>query len=219
MWKYIGIVAALFVLAGLGAATTPEECVDCYSNVVKQTTEQAISNIGISPGASNTVTYANEGMLSGVIVTQFSEDKGKGKDEKNLQNVAFGTIVQDLDQQICGVSTSGIAAEVMNKEIAAAWIQGQGRKEKEADKTVLKEGAYVEQGTLQTIGSPADPSGGAKANLINADSKLAMIVDDMEAVIDIAAKATSETSETAESNAAIENSLDVNVNGGKDDKK
>ncbi|MBC7078856.1 MAG: hypothetical protein H5T42_00015 [Methanothrix sp.] len=215
MWKYLGIVAALFVLAGLGAAS---ECVDCYANIVTQSTTQATTNTNIDLSYYEKVGVVNEGLLAGVIVTDFDDYESEAS--STITPVAFGRIDQSLTQTISG-NTIKDAGNYMNKEISAAWIQGQGRKE--FDPTVCpydpiwagvikKEGAYVSQATTQTLSGMAVDCVDPRVGIVNADNKLAMIVDDMNRVISLTANAASSTNNNAASTGTVTNTVTTTTN-------
>lgn len=215
MWKYIGIVAALFVLAGLGAG---EECVDCYANIVTQSTTQTTSNTNIDLSYYEKVGVVNEGLLAGVIITDFDDYESAAS--STIAPVAFGRIDQSLTQTITG-NTIKDAGNYMNKEISAAWVQGQGRKEFDPTAcpydpawagTIKKEGAYVSQSTGQSLSGLSVDCVDPRVGIINADNKLAMIVDDMNRAISLSANAYSSTTDTAASTGTITNTVTTTTN-------
>ena len=64
----------------------------------------------------------------------------------------------------------------------------------------VKEGAYVLQSTTQLTDNVIDYDSREAGKVLNVDNKLAMIVDDMEAVIDLSANADSTSTDSQASN-------------------
>jgi hypothetical protein len=104
-----------------------------------------------------------------------------------------------------------------NKAIQAAWIVNQGQKEleEEEDGSLVwaKEGAYIAQTTNQTINNIIDYDSREAAKILNVDNKLAMIVDNAQAVIDLAAAATSDTTDSQSSDGTITNDVNITIAG------
>ena len=99
----------------------------------------------------------------------------------------------------------------MNKAIQAAWIANQGLKELE-NETWVKEGAYIAQSTNQTTQNVYDYDSREEANILNLDNKVALIVDDLNAVINLTANADSNATDTASSTGYINNKINVAEN-------
>jgi hypothetical protein len=76
---------------------------------------------------------------------------------------------------------------------------------------LVKEGALISQTTLQTTKNIKDYDSREDAKILNLDNKLAMIVDDLEAVIDITASASSSADDTQSSTGTITNEVDIDI--------
>lgn len=76
---------------------------------------------------------------------------------------------------------------------------------------MVKEGALISQTTLQTTKNIRDYDSREDAKILNLDNKLAMIVDDLKAVIDITASASSSADDTQSSTGTIENEVDIDI--------
>ena len=102
----------------------------------------------------------------------------------------------------------------MNKAIQAAWIANQGLKELEDENGVLtwvKEGAYIAQTTNQTIYNVYDYDSREEAKILNLDNKVALIVDDLNAVINLTANADSDTTDNATSSGNFYDDVNITV--------
>ena len=104
-----------------------------------------------------------------------------------------------------------------NKAIQAAWAANQGVKELETDDAgeplYVKEGTGIMQHTGQSIDNVYDYDSREMAKVLNVDNKLAMIVDDMNSVIDLSANADSTSTDSQASNGNITNNVDVVISG------
>jgi hypothetical protein len=227
MWKYLTALLVLLAMGGLGAAQTVPlmECTDCYSNIITQIDTQTIQDVrlGLSSdqdGNIDTVAVGNEGLSAAVIVTPESTDPAEGS---MYSKSGFARIDQSMDQTISGLgSTDPTAGEgakgiTWNKAIQAAWILNQGQKELDVDEEGnlywAKEGSYIGQSTTQLIDNIYDYDSREKAKVLNVDNKLAMIVDDAEAMISLFASADSAASDTQSSDGTITNNVDIVVSG------
>lgn len=221
MWKYF---AALLVLLAIGVANAQlpvEECTDCYANIITQTDTQVIDTvkIGVSDDGTETVAIGNQGLSAAVIVTpELVDETG------NFMHVGFARIDQTMAQTVSNLGTTdpvngeeGAKGITWNDAIQAAWIANQGIKEKETDAngviTWVKEGAYIAQTTNQTINNIYDYDSREDSKIMNADNKLAMIVDDLEAVINLTASADSDTTDSASSTGVIKSATENIVAG------
>lgn len=221
MWKYF---AALLVLLAIGVANAQlpvEECTDCYANIITQTDTQIIDTvkIGVSDDGTETVAIGNQGLSAAVIVTpELVDETG------NFMHVGFARIDQTMTQTVSNLGTTdpvngeeGAKGITWNDAIQAAWIANQGIKEKELDAdgaiTWVKEGAYIAQTTNQTINNIYDYDSREDSKIMNADNKLAMIVDDLEAVINLTASADSDTTDSASSTGVIKSATENIVAG------
>ncbi len=221
MWKYF---AALLVLLAIGVANAQlpvEECTDCYANIITQTDTQIIDTvkIGVSDDGTETVAIGNQGLSAAVIVTpELVDETG------NFMHVGFARIDQTMAQTVSNLGTTdpvngeeGAKGITWNDAIQAAWIANQGIKEKETDAngviTWVKEGAYIAQTTNQTINNIYDYDSREDSKIMNADNKLAMIVDDLEAVINLTASADSDTTDSASSTGVIKSATENIVAG------
>ena len=225
MWKYL---AALVLLLTMGAVSAqidqyvPEECVDCYANIITQTDTQVVENvrIGMWDGEGDvsieTVGVGNEGLSAAIIVVPDFKDNATDSDFKVA---GFARIDQVMNQKISGLGATidennfeGAKGLTWNKAIQGAWIANQGLKETDDDgMTWAKEGAYIGQTTGQTIQTIFDYDCREEAKILNVDNKLAMIVDNLTAVIDITASADAETSDSQSSYGEVENEVNITV--------
>jgi hypothetical protein len=105
-----------------------------------------------------------------------------------------------------------------NKAIQAAWVANQGLKEYKGETPVegaeyAKEGSYVSQSTTQLTDNVYDYDSREGAKVLNVDNKLAMIVDDMKAVLNLNANANSAATDSQSSTGSILNNVNVTVAG------
>ena len=215
MWKYL---LALIVLLSMGGAALacgddgeecsdgdvlPDYCVDCFANAVIQVDNQKINTVTLGADEGDDAAVGNEGLSAGIIVTPKTVVGPDG-----FKTVAFAKIDQRQTQTIKEITKAKGVTE--NKAIHSAWLQGQGRKEKDEGEW-YKEGALAMQRTTQEITKVSDYDCQDEARVFNADDKLAMIVDDLKQVIDISAKAKAATSDKAESEGTVTNNVDINV--------
>ena len=227
MWKCIVALMALLVIGVAGATPcnnnncpTPEptndgDCIDCWANQIIQHDTQTIENVVIGAGNPEDVGIGNEGLSAAVIVTP------KAGDINGLfVSAPFGKIEQTMVQSISNLGTPGCASVTgakgltWNKAIQAAWMTNQGQKELEVDGNGLKlakEGALISQTTLQTTRNIVDYDSREDAKILNLDNKLAMIVDDLNAVIEITASASSSADDTQSSTGTITNGVDIDI--------
>jgi hypothetical protein len=213
--KYL---VALVLLLSAGAASALDVCTDCYANIITQTDTQTIENVKIGIADENynlnedNVAIGNEGLSAAIIVTP---DVCEGT--ATFKFAGFARIDQVMDQKISGLGTAeptnseeGAKGVTWNKAIQSAWIANQGLKELE-NGVWVKEGAYIKQSTTQLTQNIYDYDSREGAKVLNLDNKLAMIVDDLESVINLTASADAETTDSQSSIGDIENNVDVNV--------
>ncbi len=212
MWKYLLALVVLMTFGGLAVAEV-DYCVDCYANSVVQTDDQTLSTVSLANDEDDNAAVGNEALSAGIIVTKKLTQPA---DDATFIQASFGRIDQRIDQDLSAITGAKGVSE--NKAIQAAWVQGQGRKEVETpededctDPTVMKEGALVMQKTTQDMNTVTSYDCQDDARVFNADNKLAMIVDDLQQVIDISASATSDTSDGASSDGTITNNVDIDV--------
>jgi len=229
MLKYLTILLALLAMGGLGAAQLPlPECTDCYANIITQIDTQTIEDVrlGLSSaddGNIDTVAVGNEGLSAAVIVTPASVDPLLGS---MYSKTGFARIDQTMTQTISGLGSatidpddprSGAKGITWNKAIQAAWIVNQGQKEQEFDEAGnpiwVKEGAYIAQTTTQNIRNIYDYDGREKAKVLNVDNKLAMIVDDINRIVNLTASADTQSSDDQASYGTIENDVNITIAG------
>jgi hypothetical protein len=196
------------------------ECTDCYANIITQIDTQTIEDVrlGLSSaddGNIDTVAVGNEGLSAAVIVTPASVDPAAGS---MYSKTGFARIDQAMDQTISGLGsrdpTQGEGAKgiTWNKAIQAAWIVNQGQKEWDGTEWV-KEGAYIAQTTTQTIRNVYDYDSREKAKVLNVDNKLAMIVDDINRIVNLTASANTQASDDQASYGTIENDVNITIAG------
>jgi hypothetical protein len=225
MWKYLAaLLVVLLSLGGLVAAQAPataaKDCADCYANIITQKDTQTIQDIKLgTSGDIDNVAIGNEGLSAAIIVTQAPEQPAA---DAMFVPAPFARIDQVMDQSISKIGpddpTIGEGAKgiTWNKAIQAAWVLNQGNKELETVNgvpTYVKEGSYISQSTTQLTNNVFDYASREGAKVLNVDNKLAMIVDDMNAIINLQAAANSEAADSQSSAGTITNSVDVTVSG------
>jgi len=228
MWKYLAaLLVVLLAMGGLVAAQAPE-CTDCYANMVTQSDSQKIDTVGMAendalyPGTPGTVAVGNEGLSAGIIVTKTPDTTLVGDVDNFFVSAPFARINQKMDQTTSNLGsvsiTNGDGAKgiTWNKAIQAAWVANQGVKEYKgelADEYAehAKEGSYIGQDTTQLTDTVVDYDSREQAKVLNVDNKLAMIVDDMGAILNLQATAGSTATDTQSSSGYLTNSVDVNI--------
>jgi hypothetical protein len=133
----------------------------------------------------------------------------------------FARIDQSMIQTVSNLGTEeaingeeGAKGLTWNKAIQAAWIANQGVKEQEEVDGVLtwvKEGAYISQSTNQTINNVYDYDSRELSKVLNVDNKLAMIVDDLNTIINITATADSAANSSQTTNVSVTNSVNETI--------
>jgi hypothetical protein len=223
MWKYLTTLLVLLAIGGLGAAQLPlPECTDCYANIITQTDTQTIDTVRLGLGSLNdagedvdTVAVANEGLSAAVIVTPPSKDPAN---DSMYSPTGFARIDQVMNQRIAGLGSidptlgEGAKGVTVNKAIQAAWIVNQGQKEWDGAKWV-KEGAYIAQTTNQNILNVYDYDSREQAKVLNVDNKLAMIVDDINRIVNLTASANTKAADDQASYGTIENDVNITIAG------
>jgi hypothetical protein len=225
MWKYLAaLLVVLLSMGGLVAAQAP--CVDCYANQVNQNDIQVIDTVRLALEDPflpvSTVAVGNEGLSAGIIVTKPPENPTV--DDQLFVSAPFARIDQVMNQRISNLGNinpvigDGAKGITWNKAIQAAWVANQGLKEfggeTAADADIYaKEASYIVQSTTQLTDNVYDYDSREKAKVLNVDNKLAMIVDDMQAIINLQATANSAASDTQSSVGTITNNVDITVSG------
>jgi hypothetical protein len=166
-----------------------------------------------------TVAVGNEGLSAAIIVTKAPVEPEEGQ---MFVTAPFARIDQSMDQTLSDIgpedATVGEGAKgiTWNKAIQAAWIANQGVKELETIDgvpTYVKEGSYISQSTTQLTNNVYDYASREGAKVLNVDNKLAMIVDDVQAIIDLSANADSSATDSQSSSGDITNSVNITVAG------
>ena len=222
MWKYLAALMLLLTM-GVVSADVPV-CVDCYANIITQTDNQMIEDVKIGVAdeldlENDKVGVGNEGLSAAIIVTPQYQDAANGS---VFRVAGFARIDQVMNQKISGLGSAemplgeeGAKGLTWNKAIQAAWIANQGLKELEADEdgelVWVKEGAYIGQTTNQTSQRIYDYDCREEAKILNVDNKLAMIVDDLQTVINITATADSATTDSQASTGSVVNDVNITV--------
>ena len=222
MWKFLAaLLVVLLSLGGLVTAQAPKDCADCYANMITQSDTQTIQNVrlGIEDGIT-TVAVGNEGLSAAIIVTKAPVEPNNGD---MFVPAPFARIDQTMTQTVSNLgnqnATVGEGAKgiTWNKAIQAAWIANQGVKELETNANgapvYVKEGSYISQSTTQLTDNVYDYAAREGAKVLNVDNKLAMIVDDLNAIINLQASANSQASDSQSSAGTITNNVDVTVSG------
>jgi hypothetical protein len=222
MWKYLAALMLLLTIGVVGAQVPV--CTDCYANVITQTDTQTVENVKIGVAdeldlENDKVGVGNEGLSAAIIVTPKPVDNATGS---VFRVAGFARIDQVMNQRISGLGTTepalgeeGAKGLTWNKAIQAAWIANQGLKEAEEDEegnlVWVKEGAYIAQTTNQNTLNIYDYDSREEAKILNVDNKLAMIVDDLQTVINLTATADSTTTDSQESTGNVYNDVNITV--------
>ena len=164
-----------------------------------------------------TVAVGNEGLTAGIIVTQ-APPVLNPVDGTMFVQAPFARIDQKMDQKVSNLGSEDLADGLgakgitWNKAIQAAWIANQGVKELE-DGVYQKEGSWISQATTQTINNVYDYQQREDAKILNVDNKLAMIVDDINRVLNLTASANSASTDSQASNGTIIDGVEVTIAG------
>jgi hypothetical protein len=219
MLKYLGVLVILLAAIGVSVAQL-EECTDCYANIITQDDTQIIDTvkIGLSDVGNDLVGIGNEGLSAAIIVAAPPVDS---EDGSMFARAPFARIDQSMYQVVSNLGTveaingeEGAKGLTWNKAIQAAWIANQGVKELEEVDGVLtwvKEGAYISQNTNQTINNVYDYDSRELSKVLNVDNKLAMIVDDLDTIINITATANSAATSSQVSNTSVTNEVNQTI--------
>ena len=218
MMKYLGVLVILLAAIGVSVAL-PEECTECYANIITQQDVQIIDTvrIGMSDAEVDTVGIGNEGMSAAIIVAPKPIDP---EDGSMYSPVSFARIDQAMYQTVSNLGPlniedgEGAKGLTWNKALQSAWIANQGIKELEEVDGVLtwvKEGAYISQSTTQTTNNVYDYDSREASKILNVDNKLAMIVDDLDTIINITATADAATTDSQASYGDINNTVNLTV--------
>jgi len=227
MWKYLAaLLVVLLSLGGFGlvAAQTVPESADSYANIITQTDSQTIQNVRLGLEdpivPKETVAVGNEGLSAAIIVTKPVVQPADGA---MFVQAPFARIDQAMDQTVSNIGPTdptvgeGAKGITWNKAIQAAWIANQGVKELETNANgapvYVKEGSYISQSTTQLTNNVYDYASREGAKVLNVDNKLAMIVDDMKAILNLQASADSAAADSQSSAGSITNNVDVTVSG------
>jgi len=226
MWKYLAaLLVVLLAMGGISAAQIPG-CTDCNANIITQSDTQTIDTVRLALTDPflpvSTVAVGNEGLSAAIIVTQAPVNPDT--EDQFFIAAPFARIDQSMTQQVSNLGNinpdigDGAKGITWNKAIQAAWVANQGLKEftgEDADENAeyAKEGSYIGQTTTQLTDNVYDYDSREKAKVLNVDNKLAMIVDDVQAIIDLSANADSTTTDSQSSTGDITNSVDITVSG------
>lgn len=218
MLKYLAAFMLLLTIGVVGADEL-KVCTDCYANVITQKDTQTVENVrvGISTNGEQKVGIGNEGLSAAIIVTPKAQDAADGS---VFRIAPFARIDQEMNQKISGLGSvffedgEGAKGLTWNKAIQGAWIANQGLKEqeeKDGSMIWLKEGSYISQLTNQNILDIYDYNCHDEAKVLNVDNKLAMIVDNLNAVIELTASANTKTIDNQTSIGAVKNDVNITV--------
>jgi hypothetical protein len=216
MLKYIGVLMLVLLAMGATSAQPPVYCDVCYANIITQTDTQTIENVKLGMSSADPhveqTAVVNEGLSAGIIVTPKWADPAN---DSMFAVAGFARIDQAMTQTIDTLGTldpvngeEGAKGLTLNKAIQAAWIANQGLKENDTGIWV-HEGAYVGQTTDQTIFNVYDYDSRERANIMNLDNKVALIVDDLNAVINLTANADSTTVDNATSSGNFYDDINI----------
>jgi hypothetical protein len=181
MWKYLIALVALFAAVGFAAACycTPDgDCIDCYSNIITQDSEQGI--YGIFNAAELVPKTSNEGSQAAIMLTRANDEVDTGTDGVLIIDTSFGKIEQTLTQTVaCDANVLGAFNSANNKASQAAWMENQGKKEKDSMwNTIEHEGGLIHQNIDQAIAGTVD-LGVVFGDASNCDSQLAVMADNL----------------------------------------
>ena len=218
MLKYLAAFMLLLTIGVVGADEL-KVCPDCYANIITQKDTQTVENVrvGISVNDEQKVGIGNEGLSAAIIVTPKAQDAADGS---VFRIAPFARIDQEMNQKISGLGSvffedgEGAKGLTWNKAIQGAWIANQGLKEleeKDGSMIWLKEGSYISQLTNQNILDIYDYNCHDEAKVLNVDNKLAMIVDNLNAVIELTASANTKTIDNQTSIGAVKNDVNITV--------
>jgi hypothetical protein len=226
MWKYLAaLLVVLLAMGGIAAAQIPG-CTDCNANIITQSDTQTIDTVRLALTDPflpvSTVAVGNEGLSAGIIVTKAPVNPTT--EDQFFVPAPFARIDQSMNQQVSNLGNidptvgDGAKGITWNKAIQAAWVANQGLKEftgedENENAEYAKEGSYVGQTTNQLTDNVFDYDSREKAKVLNVDNKLAMIVDDLNAIINLQASAASNAADSQSSNGVITNNVDVTVSG------
>jgi len=227
MWKYLAaLLVVLLSLGGLVAAQAQSDCADCYANIVTQSDTQTIQTVTLATG-EGTASVGNEGLSAGIIVTKAPDTTLVGDVDQFFVPTPFARIDQVMDQKITNLGSldedlgNGAKGITWNKAIQAAWIANQGVKEYKGEldpegAEYAKEGVYISQNTTQLTNNVYDYDSREHTKILNVDNKLAMIVDNMTAILDLSANADSSTTDTQSASGTIDDFVNIGINGTQD---
>jgi hypothetical protein len=223
MWKYLA--ALLVVLLSLGGLVAAEatDCADCFANIVTQSDTQTIDTVTLAAGAGE-ASVGNEGLSAGIIVTKAPDTTLTGDVDQFFAPAPFARIDQSMTQTVSNLGSldydkgNGAKGITWNKAIQAAWVANQGVKEYKGElipegAEYAKEGTYISQNTTQLVDRVYDYDSREGTKVLNVDNKLAMIVDDMNAILNLQATANSAAADSQSSAGSITNNVDVTVSG------
>jgi hypothetical protein len=223
MWKYLAaLLVVLLAMGGIGAAQGIPGCADCNANIITQQDTQTIDTVRLALVDPNipfsTVAVGNEGLSAAIIVTKAPVDPTT--ENQFFVAAPFARIDQSMNQQVSNLGSllpengDGAKGITWNKAIQSAWVANQGLKELEPESAeYIKEGAYIGQTTTQLTDNVYDYDSREKAKVLNVDNKLAMIVDDMNAIINLQASAAADSADSQSSTGDITNTVDITVSG------
>ena len=223
MWKYLATLLIVLLSMGGLAAAQFNECTDCYANIVTQSDTQNIDTVALAYQDPfelvDSVAVGNEGLSAGIIVTK--PPVNPITPGQLFVTAPFARIDQKMDQTVSNLGGldpegNGDAAKgiTWNKAIQAAWVANQGVKENPlTGANYVKEGSWISQNTTQLTNNVYDYDSREGAKVLNVDNKLAMIVDNVNAVLNLTANANSATTDTQTSNGTIINAVEVTIAG------
>ena len=223
MWKYLAALLVVLLSMG-GLVSAVNECTDCYANIVTQSDTQNIDTVALAYQDPfelvDSVAVGNEGLSAGIIVTKPPVNPTAG--DQLFVTAPFARIDQMMNQKVSNLGSldmslgDGAKGITWNKAIQAAWVANQGVKELENTETgpaYMKEGSWISQSTTQLTNNTYDYDSREGAKVLNVDNKLAMIVDSVNAVLNLTANANSATTDTQTSNGTIINAVEVTIAG------
>jgi hypothetical protein len=227
MWKYIAaLLIVLLTMGGLVSAAYPALDTNGYANIVTQTDTQSIDTVRLALEDPfipvSTVAVGNEGLSAAIIVTKAPVNPTS--EDQTFLSAPFARIDQAQNQKVSNLGSlnvnlgDGAKGITWNKAIQAAWVANQGVKEFEGEALpegaeYAKEASYIGQTTNQVNSNVYDYDSREKAKVLNVDNKLALIVDDVNAVLNLNANANSATTDTQSSNGDITNSVNTTISG------
>lgn len=165
------MILVVFLLSGTAAS---EDCPDCNVNVIYHEITQETGNLALD----HATTAGSEAFAVGIIIPS----------ETPIEDGLFRRVPSGrIDQIIHQVTSNTVGAggiSYMNRAVQAGWIQGQDIIVPACESCIPVDmrGGYILQKTSQSIDGVIGVSCGERCRILNADTKVAMIVEDLRKI-------------------------------------